>query len=133
MRFTLIDSYSQTSDRLRSQIKFQIYLPPENDNFQIHTDRFLLLRSQTGQVTDQVADPPPPEDGNFRFILMDSYARELRQTRWQIKWHIYPPENGNLRFTLIDSQPENSGRSSGRSIILQENGIFQIHTDRFLL
>ena len=45
-------------------------LPPRKWQFEIHTDRFLLFRAQA----DQMADLPPPENGNFRFILIDSYS-----------------------------------------------------------
>ena len=53
----------------------------------------------------QVADLPPPEYGNFRFILIDSNS---------------------------ESSDRPGGISSGRSTHL-ENGNLQIHTDRFLV
>ena len=151
LRFILIDSYSGSSGRSSGrsnppvkgqfeihtdrflcwalrQTKWQIY-PPRKWQFEIHTDRFLLweLRQTRWQIKEQIY---LPENGNLRFILIDSYSDhsgrssgrstppvkgqfeihtdrfllwELRQTRWQIKEQIYNPENGNLRFILIHS------------------------------
>ena len=63
---------------------------PGKWQFEIHTDR-LLLRAQADQVTDQLEDLPPKENGNLRFILIESYS-ELRQIKWQINWKTYPPK-----------------------------------------
>ena len=59
-----------------------------------------------------MADQALLENGNLRFILIDSYSESSerpggRSTRL---------ENRNLRFILIDFYSESSGRSSGRSI-----------------
>ena len=62
-------------------------LAPRKKHVQIHTDSFLLLRAQADQVADQVADLPP-DNGDLRFIPIDSYS---------------------------DSSGRPAGRSSGRS------------------
>ena len=54
----------------------------------------------------------PLEDGNLRFILIDSYSERSEEDQVA---DLPSLENGNLRFILIDSYSESSDRSSGRS------------------
>ena len=147
MRFILIDSCSESWGRWVADLpprkwQFDSYwyiptlrvqadqvadlpLPPRKWWFEIHTDRFLLWELR--QIKWQMY---PPENGDLRFILIDSYSdssgrpggrsscRPTSPRKWQfeihtdrfllwelrqIKWQIYPPENGNLWFILIDS------------------------------
>ena len=89
--------------------------------FDIHTDRFLLweLRQTRWQIKWQIS--PPPEYGNFRFILIDSYSEN--SGRWSCRWsgRSIPLENGNFRFILIDSYSDSSGRTC-RRLPPPENG-----------
>ena len=57
----------------------------------------------------------PPQNGDFRFILIDSYSETSCRPGGRSSGRSPPPEKGNLRFILIDSYSESSGRSSGRS------------------
>ena len=103
------------------QIKWPIS-PPRKWKCEIHTDRFLLW--QLRQNMSQVA---PPENGNLRFILIDSYSENSGRWSCRSSGRSIPLENGNFRFILIDSYSENSGRpggkSSGRSLPLQNMAI----------
>ena len=71
LRFILIDSYSESSGRPGGRSSGRS-TPPENGNF-----RFILIHScskSSDQVTDQVADLPPPRKWQFqihtdRFLL----------------------------------------------------------------
>ena len=58
LRFILIDSYFDSSGRLGDRSTGRSTTPGKQQ-FQIHTDRFLLLRALADQVADQVADLPP--------------------------------------------------------------------------
>ena len=120
-RFILINSYSESPGRPGGRSSARSTHPEMA--ISDHTDRFLLweLRQTTWQIKWPIS---PPENGNMRFILIDSYSDSSGRTCHRLP----PPENGNLRFILIDSYSENSGRwscrSSGRSIPL-ENGNFR--------
>ena len=137
-RFILINSYSESPGRPGGRSSARSTHPEMA--ISDHTDRFLLweLRQTTWQIKWPIS---PPENGNLRFILIDSTLRtqadevadllprkwqfeihtyrfllwELRQTRWHIKWKIPPQEYGNFKFILIDSYSESSGRPCGRS------------------
>ena len=70
-------------------------LTPRPWQFDIHTDRFLLLRAQAEQVADQVADLPPRE-WQFQIHTDKIYLlQELRHMKWQILPSRYM---ANLRF-----------------------------------
>ena len=73
LRFILIDSYSESPGRPvgRSSGRSTTI---DKWQFEIHTHRFLLwdLRQAKSQIKWQIHHPP--EDGNLRFIMMDSYA-----------------------------------------------------------
>ena len=47
--------------------------------------------------------PPPTENGDLRFILIDSYSERSGRSGCR---STPPTENGNLRFILIDSYSE---------------------------
>ena len=100
----------------RQQIKCQIYAPPRQWQFEIHTHRLQVWELRQIIVPDLPPRPWQFEIHTDRFLLW-----ELRQTRWHTKWQIYPPGNGNFRFILIDSYSERTGRSSTRSLP-PENG-----------
>ena len=72
-----------------------------------------------------------PENGNLRFILIDSYPERSGRSGGRST----PPENGNLRFILIDSYSESSGRPVADQVadLPTRKWQFDIHTDRFLL
>ena len=108
-----------------------------------------------------MADLPPLENSNLRFILVDSYCESTDRPGGKSTGRSTPP-TGNLRFILIDFYSESSGRPSGRSTPLENSNLifilvdsycestdrpggrstgrstpinwqFEIHTDRFLL
>ena len=88
-----------------------------------------------------MANLSPPENGNLRSILIDSYSESSGRpsdNSGRAKWQIYPPRNGNFRFILIDSYSESSGRPGRRihqvpDLPPPREWQFEIHTDRFLL
>ena len=54
---------------------------PRKWKFEIHTDKITTPKAQADQVADLL---PPPENGNLRFIRIDSYSKSSGQTMWQI-------------------------------------------------
>ena len=120
LRFILIDSYSESSDRSSGR-STPLQMAIWDSYWQIPT-----LTVQADQVADLPLHKWQFEIHTDRFLLW-----ELRQ----IKWQIYPPANGNLRFILIDSCSDSSGtpgsRSTGRCN--PHKWQFEIHTDRFLI
>ena len=83
-------------------------LPPLKCWFEIHTGRFLLweLRQTVWELRQiKWQNYPPPQNGDLKFILIDSYSESFRRP---------------------------VGRSSGRPIPPRK-WWFQIHTDSFLL
>ena len=53
-------------------------------------------------------DLHPVENGNLRFILIDSYSESSERPGGRSSARSTPPENGNFRFILIDSYSETS-------------------------
>ena len=85
LKFILMDSYSERSDRSSGRSTL-----PGKWQFEIHTDRFLIgeLRQMKWQIY-------PSENGNLKFILMDSYSersdrssgRSTLPAKWQFEIH----------------------------------------------
>ena len=103
-RLILIDSYSESSGRPVVDLPYL----PRKGQFESHTESFLLR-----QIKWQIYTPQ--ENGNLRFILIDSYSESSSRSSGRSIGRSTPLENSNFRFILIDSYSESSGRPGGRS------------------
>ena len=83
----------------------------------------------------KVAELPPLENGNLRFILIHSYSDSSGCLGGRSSGRSTTQDNSNLRLIMIDSYCESSGRPGGRSSahLPPRKWQFEIHTDRFLL
>ena len=83
-----------------------------------------------------MADLTPPENSNFRFILIDVSSESSGRPGGRSSARSTPLENSNFRFILIDAYSEISGRPGGRDEVADlcpGKEQFQIHTDRCVL
>ena len=60
-------------------------------------------------MSEHVADLPPPENGNLRFELNDSYSERSGRADGRSSGTSTTPYNGYLRFIMIDCCCESSG------------------------
>ena len=77
--------------------------------------------------------PAPPENSNFRFILIDVSSESSGRPGGISNGRSYPPENSNFRFILIDEYSESSGMTRWQILPLPRKQQFHIHTDRCIL